>query len=36
MIREVNKNDLKQLLELYLNLHEKDTSKDSEHLRDTL
>lgn len=35
MIREANKNDLKQLLELYLNLHEKDTPKDSEHLRDT-
>ena len=35
MIREANENDLSQLLELYLNLHEKDVPKDNEHLEDT-
>jgi hypothetical protein len=35
MIREANQNDLKELLELYLYLHEKDIPQDSEHLKCT-
>lgn len=33
MIREVNKNDLDEILQLYLYLHEKSISEDSEQLR---
>lgn len=35
MIREANKNDLEEILNLYLYLHEKSVPKDSEHLRKT-
>lgn len=35
MIREANENDLSQLLELYLNLHEKNIPKDNKHLENT-
>lgn len=35
MIREANINDLKQILELYLNLHEKSIPEESKHLTDT-
>ena len=35
MIREADKNDLKEILELYLYLHETNIPKDSEHLRAT-
>ena len=35
MIREAVKEDLKELLELYLYLHEDSISEDSEHLRNT-
>ena len=35
MIREANKNDLKQILELYLYLHEKDIPEDNELLSNT-
>ena len=35
MIREANKDDLKEILNLYLYLHEKSVPKDSEHLRKT-
>lgn len=35
MIREVNKNDLDEILQLYLYLHEKSIPEDSEHLRST-
>lgn len=33
MIREANKNDLKEILQLYLFLHETSVPEDSEHLR---
>lgn len=33
MIREANKNDLDEILQLYLYLHEKSISEDSEQLR---
>ena len=35
MIREVNKNDLDEVLQLYLYLHEKSIPEDSEQLRNT-
>lgn len=35
MIREAVKEDLKELLELYLHLHEDSLPEDSEHLRNT-
>ena len=35
MIREAVKEDLKELLELYLHLHEDSIPEDSEHLRNT-
>ncbi len=35
MIREANMDDLKEILELYLNLHETEIPEDSEHLSDT-
>lgn len=35
MIREADKNDLKEILELYLYLHETKIPEDSEHLRAT-
>ncbi|MGN1131838.1 MAG: GNAT family N-acetyltransferase [Ruminococcus sp.] len=35
MIREAKQDDIKQLLELYLYLHEKTIPEDNEHLRDT-
>ncbi|MBO5165221.1 MAG: GNAT family N-acetyltransferase [Lachnospiraceae bacterium] len=35
MIREACKKDLKQILELYLFLHETDVPEESEHLRQT-
>ena len=35
MIREANKDDLEEILNLYLYLHEKSVPKDSEHLRKT-
>lgn len=35
MIREAVKEDLKELLELYLYLHEESIPEDSEHLRNT-
>lgn len=35
MIREAVKEDLKELLELYLYLHEDNIPEDSEHLRNT-
>lgn len=35
MIREANKNDLKEILELYLSLHETDIPEESEHLTQT-
>ena len=35
MIREANKNDLEEILNLYLYLHETSVPKDSEHLRKT-
>lgn len=35
MIREVNKNDLDEILQLYLYLHEKSIPEDSEQLRNT-
>lgn len=33
MIREANKNDLMQILELYLYLHEKEIPQSNEHLK---
>ncbi len=33
MVREANKNDLQEILELYLHLHAKEVPEDSEHLR---
>ncbi|MBQ3855226.1 MAG: GNAT family N-acetyltransferase, partial [Ruminococcus sp.] len=35
MIRESSSGDLRQLLELYTHLHEKEVPPDSEHLRET-
>lgn len=35
MVREANKNDLQEILELYLHLHAKEVPEDSEHLRNT-
>ena len=35
MIREANKDDLEEILNLYLYLHETSVPKDSEHLRKT-
>lgn len=35
MVREINENELSQLLELYLHLHEKSVSQISEHLSTT-
>lgn len=35
MIREANSHDLKDILELYLDLHETEIPEDSEHLSDT-
>lgn len=35
MIREANKNDLKEILELYLSLHEMDIPEESDHLAET-
>lgn len=35
MIREKDKNDLEEILELYLYLHETDIPEDSERLRNT-
>ena len=35
IIREVYENDLDEILELYLHLHEKSIPEDSEHLRKT-
>ena len=35
MIREANRDDLKDILELYLDLHETEIPEDSEHLSDT-
>lgn len=32
MIREANRDDLKDILELYLDLHETEIPGDSEHL----
>lgn len=34
MIREANRDDLKDILELYLDLHETEIPEDSEHLSD--
>ncbi|MGN1421228.1 MAG: GNAT family N-acetyltransferase [Eubacterium sp.] len=35
MIREANKNDLEQILNLYLDLHEKEIPSNTEHLQNT-
>ena len=35
MVREVTKNDLNELLELYLHLHEKEIPQMTEHLKNT-
>lgn len=35
MVREIKENELQELLELYLHLHEKDIPETSEHLKDT-
>lgn len=35
MIREANKDDLKEILELYLYLHEEDIPEQNDHLTDT-
>lgn len=35
MVREVNENELTELLELYLHLHENSVPENSEHLRQT-
>lgn len=35
MIREAKKDDIKQLLELYLYLHEKEIPENNEHLKNT-
>ena len=34
MVREIKENELQELLELYLHLHEKDVPETSEHLKD--
>lgn len=35
MVREVNENELKKLLELYLNLHEQSVPEMTKHMNDT-
>ena len=35
MVREVNENELMELLELYLHLHEESVPEMSEHLKNT-
>ena len=35
MVREVTKNDLNELLELYLHLHEEEIPQMTEHLKST-
>lgn len=35
MVREANKNELQEILNLYLHLHEKEVPEDSEHLINT-
>lgn len=35
MIREANKNDINEILELYLSLHEKEIPESNEHLQRT-
>lgn len=35
MVREANTNDLKEILELYLFLHETDIPEESDHLKQT-
>ena len=35
IIREANKNDLNEILQLYLYLHEENVPRDTEHLRNT-
>ncbi len=35
IIREANKNDLNEILQLYLYLHEESVPGDTEHLRNT-
>ncbi len=35
MIREAQQNDLEQILNLYLDLHEKEIPSNNEHLRNT-
>lgn len=35
IVREVNTNDLNEILQLYLYLHEKSIPEDTEHLRNT-
>lgn len=35
MIREAQRNDLEQILNLYLDLHEKEIPSNNEHLRNT-
>lgn len=35
MVREINENELNELLELYLHLHEKSKPKMNEHLKET-
>ena len=35
MVREANKKDLNEILQLYLYLHEESVPEDSEHLRNT-
>jgi GNAT superfamily N-acetyltransferase len=35
MVREIKENELQELLELYLHLHEKDIPETNEHLKNT-
>ena len=35
MIREAHENEMNQILELYLYLHEKEVPEETEHLRHT-
>lgn len=35
MIREAQQSDLEQIVNLYLDLHEKEIPQDNQHLRDT-
>ena len=35
IVREANINDLKEILQLYLYLHEESIPEDTEHLRNT-